>query len=59
MDNKMKHKNAAKVKAECERICNLNDFQDGLMQFLELEEKYPEEKETIHKMVYKFIHDIN
>ena len=51
----LKLKNAAKVNAECEMIFNLNDFKSGLMQFLELEEKYPEEKETIQNMVDKFI----
>lgn len=51
----LKLKNAAKVNAECEMIFNLNNFKDGLMQFLELEKKYPEEKETIQNMVDKFI----
>ena len=51
----LKLKNAAKVNAECEEIFDINDFQNGLMKFLELEEKYPEEKETIQKMVDKFI----
>lgn len=53
----LKLQNAAKVNAECEEIFDINDFENGLMKFFELVEKYPEEKETIQKMVDKFIKD--
>lgn len=49
-----KMKGFAKVNEECEMIFDIDNFEEGLTKFLELEEKYPEEKEMIENMIAKF-----
>lgn len=40
---------------ECDNIIANSSYQEGLMKFFELEEKYPEEKELIASKVDLFI----
>lgn len=40
---------------ECDNIISNSSFQEGLMKFLELEEKYPEENKLIASKIDWFI----
>lgn len=40
---------------ECDNIIANSSYQDGLMKFMKLEEKYPEEEELIASKVCWFI----
>lgn len=44
-----------KVVAECDEIIANAEFEDGLMKFMKLEEKYPNAKETIASKIDVFI----